>query len=89
MTRFFQLWSSFAHPALAQLDSPIFVNPFSFHDWNLDAKFDSFLSLPSTNSLKALLVLFSQILMIFSFNTAMKNDTGEDGLGKPVAGFSN
>lgn len=43
MTLIFQLWSSFAHPALAQLDSPIFVNPFSFQDWNLDAKFDSFL----------------------------------------------
>ena len=45
MTLFFQLWSSFAHPALAQLESPIFVNPFRFQDWNLDAKFDSFLIL--------------------------------------------
>lgn len=40
-------------------------------------------SLPSTNNQsQSLLVLFSQILMPFSSDTLMKNDTGEDGLGK-------
>lgn len=83
---FFQLTSSFAHPALAQLAFSVVPHLYGWHhppsslqSRNLGTNFNFPLPHPlKIISLKALLVLSPQILVIFLFTIAADKDIGED-----------